>query len=569
MTEVPEFIENKIWKKEFPEGVSHEIEIPESSLVDISREKMKEFEERTAFIFQGEETTFKKLNQSADIIATGLRDIGVGKGDVVAIYMSNSPEWVFSYHGAMRTGAMVTGISPLYVPREVKYQLSDSEAKTIILNEKFYPNLEEVIEETDIQNIIVVNSEGEKPSIEKGDGVFHLQDIIEDYSPKVPEVEIKPSDIAVLQYTGGTTGRPKGCKLSHRNVVANVTQNMQWYNYLCEKEGIEYLTALSMLPWYHIYGQTLEVNTATFSGAKGIIVPKFDPELAMELIEEYSCQLLLGVPTMFLLITNHPKFDEYDLSSLLWIISGAGPLPREVVRKFDEVHGVKIKNGYGLSESSPVTHVTPPYSENRRRFGVLSVGIGYPNTYYGTIDPEKEDEPEFQELEEKGELVISGPQVMKEYLRRPEKTEEAFFEAGGRRWFKTGDIAFIDEDGYTYPIDRKKQMIKYKGHSVFPREIEEVFFDHPAVNDIAVIGVPDPEIGSENIKAFIVLAEDYKDETSEEELIEFGKEKLAKYKYPREIEFIEQIPKTDTGKYLKRKLKDKEMFGEDLDLTAY
>ncbi len=568
MTEIPEYISKKIWKKEYPGDVQDNIKIPNSSLVDVAIDKQEEYGERTAFHYRSEEHKFKEINDSASRLSSALGELGIEGGDIVGIYMANSPEWIISYHAIMRAGATVTGISPLFVPREVKYQLSDSEAETVILHEEYYPNLEEIIDETEVEQIIIDTKDKEEPTIEQEDGVYHFHKLIENHSTQ-PPADLSPEDIAVLQYTGGTTGRPKGCKLSHKNVVSNVYQNMVWYNRLCEKEGLEYLTALSMLPWYHIYGQTLEVNTATLAGAEGVIAPEFDPEKAMELIEKYNCQLFLGVPTMFLMLANHPKFEDYDLSSLKWVISGAGPLPRDVVRKFEEIHNVKIKNGYGLSEASPVTHVIPPYSENRRKFGVLSVGIGYPNTYYGIIDPEKDENPEFLDLEEVGELVVSGPQVMKEYWNRPEKTEEVFFEAGGRKWLKTGDIAFIDEDGYTYPIDRKKQLIKYKGHSVFPREIEEIYFDHPAVNDIAVIGVPDPEIGSENIKGFIVLNDDYEGEVSEEDLIEWGKEKLAKYKYPREIEFINQIPKTDSGKYLKRKLKDKEMFGEDLDLTAY
>ncbi len=567
MTEIPDYISKKVWKKEYPKNIPHEINIPNVSLVDIINEKLEKYSDRTAYLYRNKKFSFQKLDDSASSLSTALRELGIGKNNIVSLYMSNSPDWIISYYGVLRSGATVTGISPLFVPREIKYQLSDSKAETIILHEKYYQNLLEIIDDTNVENIIITSDKQEKPSIEKKDKVYHLQNLIDKHNPISPP-DITPEDIAVLQYTGGTTGRPKGCKLTHKNLVANVSQNMVWYNQVCEKEGLEYLTALSMLPWYHIYGQTLEVNTATMAGAEGIIAPEFDPEKAMELIEEHECQLFLGVPTMFLMLANHPKFKDYDLSSLIWVISGAGPLPRDVVRKFEKFHDVNIKNGYGLSEASPVTHVTPPFAKNKRKFGVLSVGIGYPNTYYGVIDPEKEA-PEFLKLEEVGELVVSGPQVMEEYWERPEKTEEAFFEAGNRRWLKTGDISFIDEKGYTYPIDRKKQLIKYKGHSVFPREIEETYFEHPAVNDIAVIGVPDPEIGSENIKAFITLNEDYDEKISEDELINWGKEKLAEHKYPREIEFIDNIPKTDSGKYLKRKLKDKEMFGEDLELTAY
>lgn len=557
MTELPDYVEKKMWKKEYPEGVPHEIDLPDVSLVELTREKMNEFRDRVAFIFRDEETTYDEVKGSVEGFSSALSDLGVGKGDTVGLYMSNSPDWAIAYHGTLMTGALITGLSPLYAPREVGYQLNDSEAKTIILHERYYPNLEKVLEDTNVERIIVANFEGGTPGIEKGDGVYHMWDLIESHEPEPPKVEIGPEDAAVLQYTGGTTGRPKGCVLTHRNLVSNAMQNLAWYNYACEQKGLEYLTALSMLPWYHVYGQTCEVVTSGVVGSKGVIVSRFDPEEAMKLIEKYECQLFLGVPTMFLMMANHPKFEEYDLSSLIWVNSGAGPLPRELVRKFKEVQGVTITNGYGLSEASPVTHTTPPFTESRMKYGVLSVGIGYPNTLYGVIDPEKE-EPEFLPLEKPGELVVSGPQVMKEYWQRPERTEEVLFTVEGRKWLRTGDIAIIDEDGYTYPIDRTKELINYKGHSVFPREIEEVYFEHSAVDDIAVIGVPDPSIAGENIKAFIVLNKDYEGKLSEDDLIEFGKENLAKYKYPRMIEFIDQIPKTETGKYLKRKLREKE-----------
>ncbi len=547
MTEIPDFIQKKPWADYYPDEVSPEIDIPDKTFVEFTEEKIDEFEDRNALIYKEEEYTYGELRERAYSFANGLEKLGMGKEDCVGIYMRNSPDWASAYHGSMMAGCRVTGLSPLFSPRELKYQITDSETKTLVLDEGFFPVLQEVIEDVDLENIIVC-SEGE-PDID----VEHetMAEML-DNKPERPDVKIEQDDIAVLQYTGGTTGLPKGCMLTQKNVLSNVYQNYQWYEYLVNKLETEKIKAVSLLPWYHIFGQTCELNTSLTAGTCAVIVPEFDAEKTMEIIEDYQCQMFLGVPTMFNLIAAHPKFEEYDLSCLDWVISGAAPLPYDTYKKFKETHGITICNGYGLSEACPVTHATPPLSEPRVRDGVLSVSLTYPNTLSAIIDVNK-DEPEFLPPGEEGELVVSGPQVMKGYWKMPDETEKVFFEAGGRKWLRTGDIAVMDEDGYTYPVDREKDMITYKGHSVFPREIEEIYFEHPDVADIAVIGIPD-EVAGETIKAFIVPNEG----ADKDELKDYGKQNLAGYKYPREIEFIEQIPKTDAGKYLKRELRERE-----------
>ncbi len=547
MVEIPEFVKKKPWTKHYPEEVSPEIDIPDQSFTDFATEKMQEFGDRTAIIYEENEYTYSDLRNRALKFANGLKELGIEKGSTIAIYMTNSPDWATAYHGSMMTGSKVTGISPLFSSRELKYQLNDSETDTIVLDEAFYPVLTEVMDDVDLNEVIISGENGVEM-----EGDFREINQVMDTNPERPDVEIEPNDIAVLQYTGGTTGLPKGCMLTHKNLLSNVVQNSQWYDYVTDKLGIDNLKAVSLLPWYHIFGQTCELNTALIAGTSAVLVSEFDVGKTMKLIEEYQCQMFLGVPTMFKMISSHPKFEEYDLSCLEYVVSGAAPLPLEVYNRFKEVHDVTICNGYGLSEACPVTHTTPPLQEPERKDSFLSVGVAYPNTLSGIIDVNK-DEPEFLEPGEEGELVVSGPQVMKGYWQRPEKSDDVFFEAGGRKWLRTGDIAMMDEDGLTYPVDREKDMITYKGHSVFPREIEEVYFEHPDVDDIAVIGVDD-EVAGENIKAFIVPD----GEADKDELKEYGKNNLAAYKYPREIEFIEEIPKTDAGKYLKRKLKERE-----------
>ncbi len=579
MSDIPEYIEKKVWKDGYPEGFPSEIRIPATNFAKLVEESFDKHSDRVFSVYKGEETTYSEVRSSYYSLSRALRDIGIEKNDIVGIFMDNSPEWLISYHGVLRAAAIATGISPLYTTREVGYQLNDSEAENIILHDKYFSTLRDIVEdggtpeETDfgenleIERIIVVGNEEKDISIE-GIDIYYLENLIESYEPEPPDVEIEKGDTAVLQYTGGTTGRPKGCVLSHRNIKANAMQSMAWHDYVCDQAGVERLTALSVLPWYHIYGQTIEVNTGVVAGERTVIPTDFDAEEWMRLIEKHECSLFLGVPTTFLMMTNHPKFEEYDLSSLTWVVSGAAPLPQETVRKFKEIHGVIISNGYGLSEASPVTHLTPPFRDNREEKGVLAVGIGYPNTLYGIIDL-KEDEPEFLPFDNTGELVVSGPQVMKNYWNRPGKTNEVIFEAGGRKWLKTGDVAYIDGDGYTYPIDRKSQIIEYEGQVIYPREIEELFFTHSAVDDIAVIEVPSPSTSGNQIKAFVVLNKEYEDEIGEEELLEFARENLEEPKRPDSIGFLDQIPKTESGKYLKRKLVDEEVFGEDLGVTSY
>ena len=566
MAEIPRYVEEKIWAKGYPEGVPHEIDIPEKNFVELLDESKKKFRDRVAIIFYGRKYTYGELLDRSDRFATALHKLGVGKDDTVAIYMASSPHWVIASFGAMKIGSRITGIDTLIAPREVMYQVNDSEADTIVIHDRHYPTLEQVMGNTDLENVIVENLMGKTPDVEEGGGVYHMQKLIEEHEPAPPEVRIKPDDIAVLQYTGGVTGRPKGCMLTHANIVSNVMQNLVFYNYVARKEGVESLTALCALPWFHIFGQTCEVYTGAAAGATGVIIPDFIPEDVMEAIQKYKCQVFLGVPTMFLILANHPRFEEYDLSSLRWVISGAAPLPREVYKRFKEVHGITITQGYGLSETSPVTHLSPPYAELKENRGVLTLGLCSPNTYCGIIDPEKGD---FLPPGEIGEIVVSGPQVMEGYWKRPEWTEKVFFMAGGRKWLRTGDMGFMDEEGFTYFMDTINDVIKHREYPVYPREVEEAYFEHPAVEDIAAIGVPDKVFGGEGIKAFVVLKGGYVGKITEKDMIGYGKEKLAKQKCPQRVEFVGFIPKTPAGKYLKRKLRDKEIFGEDLGITAY
>ncbi|MEM2426122.1 MAG: AMP-binding protein, partial [Archaeoglobaceae archaeon] len=394
-------------------------------------------------------------------------------------------------------------------------------------------------------------------------------------------------DIAVLQYTGGTTGLPKAAMLTHYNVVANCFQLkpftdliIKWLqshkvireegDYLIlDFEGREYKTLreyyengygsrVAILPWYHIYGQTVDLNAGLVNGEVIHIFARFEPDKIFESIQEYRIMTFMGAPAIFIYYVNNPElFKKYDISSLIYVNNGAGPIPPEVVHKWDELTNklVYLCEGYGLSEASPVTHThgLPPQLRKRK---VGSIGPPIPNTYAAIIDP---NTLEFLPIGKEGELVVSGPQVMKGYWNRPKETEEVFFYADGMKWLRTGDIAKMDEDGYFYIVDRLKDIIKYKGHSVYPREIEDVIYEHPAVQEVCVIGIPDLSAGGETIKALVVLKPEYRGKLTEKELIDWCKERLATYKYPRIVEFRNELPKSAAGKYLRRVLRDEEL----------
>lgn len=364
------------------------------------------------------------------------------------------------------------------------------------------------------------------------------------------KVNIDPKkDIAVIQYTGGTTGLPKGACLSHYNIIANIFQMKQISDYMKNEYIKSNFIILSVLPWYHIYGQTCELAQAPLIGAKAYVLATFDLPKILEIIEMNKPNLILGVPTMFINLLNYPESKNVDFSSLKYANVGAGSLPTEIFKSWKEKTGFEMGEGYGLSETSPTVTNSPPWA--RKKYG--SCGHPVANTLVGIID----ENLNFLPIGEAGELVVSGPQVMLGYLNRPEENQEVFFEAGGFRWFRTGDFAKLDEEGYIFILDRVKDMIKYKGHSVYPREIEEILYEHPAIMECSVFGIPDPEKGEE-IVVYVILKQEYKGKINEEAIINFAKENMAAYKYPRIIKFVRSLPKSAVGKVLRRIIREKE-----------
>ncbi|MEM1578077.1 MAG: long-chain fatty acid--CoA ligase [Archaeoglobaceae archaeon] len=587
--EIPKFVKERFWlEKSWVKGIPADVEIPEKALYEVIDEACMKFSQRKAINFYGFEISYGLLKNLIDRFATAIAKMGIGKGDTVAIYLPNCPQFAIAYYGAMKAGATVTALSPLFAPREVEYQLTDSESKVVITAEQFYRNVESVKKNTKLKDVVVASLTGGAVAISGDFKDFRNLLAVEPSPPKI-EWDVK-EDVAVLQYTGGTTGLPKAAMLTHYNVVSNLYQLIPFTEVLrkwIKTEGKvlkreppmitlelngkvfttfedyyeqDYSPRIAILPWYHIYGQTVDLNLGLATGDMLIVFARFEPEKILETIEKLKVATFMGAPAIFVYFANNPELmKKYDLSSLTYVNNGAGPIPAEIVKKWDEITANSVRGllveGYGLSEASPVTHTTfgPPF--RKRKIG--SVGPPLPNTYAAIINP---DTLEFLPIGASGEVVIAGPQVMKGYWKREEENKKVFFYADGMKWLRTGDIGMMDEEGYFYIVDRLKDIIKYKGHSVYPKEIEDIMFEHPAIKEVCVVGVPD-EVAGENIKAFVVLREEYKGKVTAEEIIEWCKERMATYKYPRIVEFRDELPKSAAGKYLRRVLRDESIKG--------
>ena len=542
-------VEEKLFHKFWPSNVPKEINIPEIRLDEYLRRTAERFPDAPANTYYGAMISYKTLDQLVDIVATKLIELGLKKGETVALYFTNVPPCVVSYYATLRAGGRVTLLSPLFQNLEAKFQLNDSEAKILIGWEGFEEGIKKVLPETGVQTLILSNlgnwfeSDPRQGEPISSDGSqLYLEDILISTKPNVPVIEIHPkSDIAVLQYTGGTTGLPKGAMLTHYNLVANLEQCTAVFPN--HEEGKEVM--LTALPLYHIYAQTVAMNFSVKIGANMVMVsnPREVEEL-IEAIETYGVTIFPGVAALYNLINNSHGIEEKNLKTIKYCLSGAGPLPREIQEKFEQLTGAKLREGYGLTEASPVTHANP--LEGRFKNG--TIGLPVPNTDIKIVDPATGKE---LGINEPGELCIKGPQVMLGYYKKDEENKRSIVNG----WLHTGDIAIIDEEGYTIIKDRLKNLIKYKGHSVYPAEVEAYMMEHPKIFEVAVIGVPDPEVG-EQIKAFVVPKPEFKDSITKQELIEWAKGNMASYKYPREIEFLDEIPKSAVGKILHRMLRN-------------
>jgi long-chain acyl-CoA synthetase len=553
------------WVRFYEEGVPKSITFPSWTLPDLLDASAREYPDKTALTFFADpklppsRMTYRQLRDATLRFATALDQLGVRKGDRVAIMLPNCPQFPVVFFGLLRLGAIAVNTNPLYVAREMKEQFNDAGAETVVLLNVFYPRLREIRGETKIKRVIVVDiaetlgfpwksivhlvqkKHGEYVRVPAESDVFFLPRLLEEHEPSPPRVDIGQDDVALLQYTGGTTGTPKGAMLTHRNLVVNTLQLAAWF--AKAERGKE--VVMAAIPFFHVYGMTVCMVFGLYIGAEVAMVPRPRPvDIVMRVIQKTHASIFPGVPTLYTAINHHPDVKKYALGSVKLCLSGAAPLPLEVAETFEKLTGGRLVEGFGMTECSPVAIANPLYGT--RRAG--SIGIPLPETDAKIVDLET---GAALDVGQDGELAIKGPQVMLGYWGRPEETRETIKDG----WLHTGDIAKKDADGFVYIVDRKKDMISASGLKVLPREVEEVLFLHPKVEEAVVAGVPDPYRG-ETVKAFVVPKAGAS--PTVEELTAFCKIHLASFKVPTQIEFRTELPKSMVGKVLRRVLVDEE-----------
>ncbi len=569
------------WNTPFwPEGVASEINdyhFPVFKFLDDSAAK---YPNNPFTVFNGASKTFAQVKDTVDRIAFFLSEKGISKGDKVAIFLPNIPQFPEILFGILKAGAVAVNCNPVYTPPELNHQLKDSKAKMVFCMDHpvFYPNTLKAIEGTDVKDVILCNIKSYLPKLKailggllgkipKADNVAptHLMfdDIVASARPEPPQVSIDPeNDTAVMLYTGGTTGLPKGAELTHTNFTYDVNAVIEYARFIHEPgkppekmrdDGFH--AFLGVLPWYHSFGISVALLAATRLAGRLICIP--DPRAGnppftdvLKAVQQYKPTFMPAVPTIYVAFTNHAKINDFDLSSLMGCFSGGGPLAPEVCHQFEEKTGAIIFEGYGLTETAPVATVNPTDKETRK---IGSIGFPIPGTNVKILD--LEDPSKESDQGEEGEIGICGPQVMKGYWGRPDANEESFVKIDGDRYFLTGDIGKVDEDGYISITDRKKDMVIVGGFNVYPRDVEDVLYTHPKVELVAVVGVPHEKSG-EQVKAFIKLKEG--ETATSDEFKEFCKENMAGYKRPKIVEFRDEIPMTNVGKVLRRVLRDEE-----------
>lgn len=547
----------KIWLKNYPADVPKFIEEKLCTVHQLLEDSAKKFPGHTALIFFGKEVTYSELYNLADRFASSLYKLGIRKGDRIGIYLPNSPQVVIVYYAVLKLGGIVVQINPLYVERELIHQIKDSGIKALIYLDLLSKKVANVLNDVDIDILISTSIKDflkfpydallkiknlfqhqEVVDIKKG---HKFVELIKEYA-SFPLPDINPKeDIALLQYTGGTTGLSKGVILTHNNLVSNVLQARAWF------AGVKYgeEVVLSVLPFFHVFGMTVCMNLSILIGATSVILPKFELKRVLKTIARYKPTIFPGVPTIYSAINNHPSIGKYKLSSIKFCISGAAPLPMEISKEFEKLTGGRLVEGYGLTESSPITHCNPLYGKGKTG----SIGLPLPSTDCKIVDII--DGVTEMKRGESGELILKGPQVMKGYWNKDEETKNVLRDG----WLYTGDIAKMDEEGYFYIVDRKKDLIIRGGFNVYPREVEEVLYQHPKIHDVCVVGITDKHLG-EIVKAYVVLKIGCM--ASEDEIKEFCKHHMAKYKVPSKVEFRAELPKNILGKVLKRVIKEEE-----------
>lgn len=545
----------KIWLKSYAPGVPAELEFEKINPSEALVRSAQRFPNSTALIFQGAKITFKQLDEMVSRFASALVGMGIKPGDKVALLLPNIPQCVIGIYGSFRAGAVCALNNPLYTDRELEHQFNDSGSSLLVSLDLLVPRMINLRSKTGIKNIVSCHIRDYLPfplkqlfpfvkkamhlKTPQAADVHEFTDLIKQSEPIKQPVKSDWNDTALLLYTGGTTGVSKGVMLTNQNVSSNVQQCRAWFQSF--DDGQE--TVVGCLPFFHSFGLTTAMNMAIYYGYANILIPKPEPKSILESIHKYKATYLPAVPTLYNGMINFPELKKYSISSIKGCFSGGAPLPLETIKNFEALTGAQICEGFGLTETTPVATINP--------FGGItkpgSIGVPLPDTLAKLVDVD-DFYREITEINTPGELCIKGPQVMKGYINRPEETETTVRDG----WLLTGDIAVVDSDGYFSIVDRKKDMIISGGFNIYPRDVDEVLFAHPKVLEACAIGVPDAYSG-ERIKAYVVLKSG---ETSTPiEIIDYCKENLVKYKVPKYVEFVEELPKSAVGKILRKELR--------------
>ncbi len=550
----------KIWVNSYEKDVKSSVDFQDVLMPQFLEESVKQFPDNPALIFQGFTLSFKELNEMVARFVAALKGFGVNKGDSVAILLPNVIPCVVAYYATLKIGGIVVLNNPLYADRELEHQFNDSKSTFLITLDLLANRMVKLRKKTNIKTIVytsigdylpfvkrllfplVAKKKGLAADVTPADNLYKFKDVIAKYSPDYTQADVSIDDVAMYQYTGGTTGVSKGVMLTHKNISYQIQQAVTWFPTLTKGEEI----MLGALPIFHVFGMTVSMNFAIKMGWTNVLVPKPQPEPLLEAISKFKVTFAPLVPTMYIGMLDHPDLEHTDLTSIKGCFSGSAPLPMDVINNFQEKTGSIIVEGFGLTESTPITHINP--FNGTRKQG--SIGLPISDTeckIVDLVDPTKE-----MPIGESGELLMRGPQVMKGYLGKPEETKKTMTEDG---FLCTGDVAKMDEDGYFYIVDRIKDMIISGGYNVYPRDIDEVLFEHPQIREACCIGIPHKKRG-EAIKAFVILKED--ETMTQKEVIAYCKTKLAAYKLPTVVEFKQELPKSNVGKILRKDLRKME-----------
>jgi len=539
----------------WPARLPHELDYPKVPLCEFLETSARRYPDKAAVLYYGRRLSYRDLWEQSLALAATLHRMGISRGDRVALYLQNTPHYVVGFYGILRANAVVVPLNPMLVEEELSFLLADCGARVVITTADLYPRVAAVADRTEVVAVIAGQYGDYLPPVPEipvppamltnlpldGKALPWSEMLQERGDP--PELETGLDDLAVMPYTAGSTGRSKGCMHTHASALANVVSSVLWNTMTCGS------VCLSTLPFFHVTGMVHSLHAPILAGASMVLLTRWDREAALQAIEKYRCTNWTNITTMLIDLLAHPEIDRRDLSSLLIVGGGGAPMPAAVAEKFLALTGLRYVEGYGLSETMSQTHMNPPDRPKMQCLGIPDFGVDA-----RIIDPETLDElPPGQE----GELIVAGPEVMKGYWQRPGEDAEAFLERDGKKFLRTGDIARVDEEGYFFIVDRRKRMINAAGFKVWPTEVEGVLYRHPAVAEVCVVGVPDPHRG-ENTKAYIVLRPEFVGKVSEEDIINWSKEQMASYKYPRIVQFTDSLPKSGAGKVLWREIQEVE-----------